>query len=259
MPLHTNNASISLAFVPNPSSGLPKLTCSQGSISERELERWNEELRQNYEVLSAGSRTKTFEFKTPLRNLPRRYEVTVGRTDFSGMPKLRLTSLSTASDSNDTRVRAYGTVSAASPQESMAESTKFASESSASVTSSAQHRVDPAITFGHNFSEALEELQAGIPQNAEQRFGITQVLKDMRELSRERPLDFLLVLTGGYLQIARRFGSDDQRDLAYLAASHLIDELCCIRLEDLERDAVEQEQPLYARNCRRLWQTIMEN
>lgn len=121
-----------------------------------------------------------------------------------------------------------------------------------------QHRIDSAETFGRNFNEALGQLLTGIPQNAKQQFGTAQVVQDMRDLSRDRPLDFLLVLVAGYLQIARRFGSDDQRDLAYLTASHLIDELCHIRLRDLGHDVQKQEQPLYARNCRRLWQTIIE-
>jgi len=258
MSVNTRNATVSLAFVPNPRSGQPKLTCNIDYITERELERWNEELRQNYELLSAGARSKTFEFKTPLLNLPQRYEVTVERTDYSGMPKLRLTSLPPETVLNDTSSKAIDAFFAASAEDSTAEPMGPLPKQAAPARSAVQNRVDPAVTFGRNFSQALEDLLADIPQNREQQFGTAQVVQDMRELSRDRPLDFLLVLVAGYLQIARRFGSDDQRDLAYLAASHLTDELCSIRLEDLKHDAQKQEQPLYARNCRRLWQTIIE-
>lgn len=258
MSVNTKNMTVSLAFVPNPRSGQPKLTCNQGFVTERELERWNEELRQNYEALSAGARSKKFEFKTPLLNLPQRYEVTVERTDYSGMPKLRLTSLPPETDLNDTSAKAIDALFAATVEDSTAEPVQPLPKQVTPAGSAVQNRVDPAVTFGRNFSQALEDLLADIPQNREQQFGTAQVVQDMRKLSRDRPLDFLLVLVAGYLQIARRFGSDDQRDLAYLAASHLIDELCHIRLEDLDHEVQKLEPPLYARNCRRLWQTIVE-
>lgn len=254
MSYNPENEIFSFDFVPDPRSGQPRLTCDRDDVGKRDLDLLSSELRENYEVLCAGSGSKTFEFKSRLLTLPQRYLVTTQQTDYTGMPRLHLTSLP-----GGNRDSSVGKSSLeVSCEASAVKRAGIAPQYATPREFSAPYRGDPAVTFGRDFGAALEELLAGIPQNAEQRFGTVRVLQDMRDLSKKRPLDFLLVLVAGYLQIARQFGSDDQRDLAYLAASHLIDELCCTRMEDLKDNATGKEQPLYARNSRRLWKTIIE-
>lgn len=93
MSYNPENEIFSFDFVPDPRSGQPRLTCDRDDVGKRDLDLLSSELRENYEVLCAGSGSKTFEFKSRLLTLPQRYLVTMQRTDYTGMPGLHLTSL----------------------------------------------------------------------------------------------------------------------------------------------------------------------
>lgn len=78
------------------------------------------------------------------------------------------------------------------------------------------------------------------------------MLREIQALSADRPVEVILILLSGYLQIASRRATGTEQGLAYVNASHAVDELCSVLADEFEVPDTAPES-LYHRNINRLW------
>lgn len=261
------NQRVVLEFRPQPPSGLPKLTLVQpaGLMNDDDLQPWNEELGGVYEQLSTGPTIKQHRFKSRLSKLPQDYDVSSERTSLKGTPRLVLTSRETISlsadffygrsPSDDQQLDQRAIEQAYSDEaQRWNEAVRGGRRSSGTYESpKPAGPVDPERQLGRDFVARLRELLKNIPQAAPQADGMRVVLRELEALVERSPRDWLLLMMSGYLHIARWSGTGDRRDLAYIMASHLLDELCSVRVDQPHPEADGAKEPLYVRHACRLW------
>ena len=244
-----------MEFKPDPRSGTPKLHLIKPRVTTQiNLQPWNDELSKQYEELSTGKSAKIFRFRKRIADLPLEYDVQPQPTLVQGMPMLLLTS------------RESGSVDIGGERLDQAYADGSASWRPKPGPSPPVHAARPSLTnsaaigqLGHEFVNTLRAFLHEMPQSESQQVGIRTVLKEMSDLVERHPQDWLLLMLSGFLQLTCRFGSGTRRELDFLEASHLIDEICSVLADHHQAESDLHDPPrLFIRNATRLLKTLCD-
>lgn len=245
---------LKLSFFPDKSSGLPRLkVLGEREIPPAKLKVWEAELNTRYEQLCAGPPVREFEFKTPVKGLPCRWQLERKSTGSNGVWALLLTP---TDDVENTRA-AISVAARCRSAEAQPESSGLGQP--APVQSG--NRFLLAAGYASTFTGALREVFHLVPLDPVAESAIEAVLDELDELAGECPDQLLLILLSGFLRFQHERRGRHERQRAYFNASFTVDELCAVFSEDadgLPGHDIPHSPALFDGNVKRLLNQIVE-